>query len=184
MGDDEALKNCPPPKKEEVCGNADSGDEPPELLVHPSDEKDTKLEHEQPELLVRPGNQEEMDYNDICGSCSSVNTNDHVVVEDVFSGDGDSSVHRFVYDGCVSNRTEIDLCHSLVFGEEELNQRSKRRHCTWMVPIHVRFTIVYRMWIGTISDLPPTVHVGYTSRSTDARPVHVLLVYVMNFFTL
>jgi hypothetical protein len=28
---------------------------------------------------------------------------------------------------CVSNRTEIDRCHSPVFGEEELNQRSERR---------------------------------------------------------
>ena len=52
-----------------------------------------------------------------------------------------------------------------------------------MVPIHVRFTIMYRTCIGTILDLPPTVHVRYTSRSTDARPVHVLLVYVMYFFT-
>ena len=43
------------------------------------------------------------------------------------SDDEDSSVHRFVDDGCVSNRTEIDRCHSPVFGEEELNQRSKRR---------------------------------------------------------
>jgi hypothetical protein len=48
-----------------------------------------------------------------------------------------------------------------------------------MKPIHVRFTIVYRKWIGTISDLPPMVHVRYTSRSTDARPVQVRLVYVM-----
>ena len=84
-GDGEALKNCPPPKKQEVCGNADSGDEPPELLVRPGDEEDTDLEHKQPELLVRLGDEEETDYNDICGSCSSVNTNDHVVVEDVFS---------------------------------------------------------------------------------------------------
>ena len=53
-----------------------------------------------------------------------------------------------------------------------------------MMPIHVRFTIVYRTWFGTTSDLHPTVHVRYTSGSTDARPVHVLLVYVMNFFTL
>ena len=51
-----------------------------------------------------------------------------------------------------------------------------------MKPIHVRFTIVYRMWIGTISDLPLTVHVRYTSESTDARPVHILLVYVMYIF--
>jgi hypothetical protein len=57
-------------------------------------------------------------------------------------------------------------------------------HWTWMMPIQVRFTIVYCTWIGTISDLHPTVHVRYTSGSTDARPVHVLLVYVMNFFTL
>jgi hypothetical protein len=98
-GDDEALKNCPPPKKQEVCGNADSGDEPPELLVHPGDEEDIDLEHEQPELLVRPGNEDETDYNNIFGSCSSVNTNDHVVVEDVFPDDEDSSVHCFVDDG-------------------------------------------------------------------------------------
>ena len=57
-------------------------------------------------------------------------------------------------------------------------------HWTWMMPNHVHFTIVYRTWIGTTSDLHPTVHVRYTSGSTDARPVHVLLVYVMNFFTL
>jgi hypothetical protein len=37
-GADEALKSCPPPKKQEVCGNADSGDEPSELLVRPGDE--------------------------------------------------------------------------------------------------------------------------------------------------
>ena len=56
----------------------------------------------------------------------------------------------------------------------------------WMVLIliHVQFTIVYRTWIGIISDLHPTVHVRYTSGSTNARPVHVLLVYVMNFFAL
>ena len=48
-----------------------------------------------------PGDEEETDYNNICGSCSSVNTNDHVVVEDVVSDDEDSSVHRFVDDGCV-----------------------------------------------------------------------------------
>ena len=114
-GDEEALKNCPPPKKQEVCGNADSGDEPPELLVRPGDEEDTDLEHEHPELLVRPGDEEETDYNNICGSCSSVNTNDHVVVEDVFSDDEDSSVHRFVDDGCISNRTEIDRCYSPFF---------------------------------------------------------------------
>jgi hypothetical protein len=48
-----------------------------------------------------------------------------------------------------------------------------------MKPIHVWFTIVYHTWIGTISDLPPTVHVRYTSGITGARPVHVLLVYVM-----
>jgi hypothetical protein len=72
-------------------------------------------------------NEEETDYNDICGSYSSVNTNDHVVVEDVFSDDEDSSVHRFVDNGCVSNRTEIDRCHSPVFGEEELNQCSERQ---------------------------------------------------------
>jgi hypothetical protein len=54
-GDEEALKNCPPPKKQEVCVNADSGDEPPELLVRPGDEEATDLEHEQPELLVRLG---------------------------------------------------------------------------------------------------------------------------------
>ena len=40
-GDREALKNCRPPKKQEVCGNADSGDEPPELLVRPGDEENT-----------------------------------------------------------------------------------------------------------------------------------------------
>jgi hypothetical protein len=57
-------------------------------------------------------------------------------------------------------------------------------HWTWMMPNHVRYTIVYRTWIGTTSDLHPTVHVRYTSGSTDARPVHILLVYVMNFFTL
>ena len=113
-GDDEALNNCRPPKKQEVCGNADSGDEPPELLVRPGDEEDTDLEHEHPELLVRPGDEEETDYNDICGSCSSVNTNEHVVVEDVVTDDEDSSVHRFVDDGCVSNRTEINRCHSPV----------------------------------------------------------------------
>jgi hypothetical protein len=146
--------------------------------VHPSDDKDTELEHEQPELLVRPGNQEELDYNDICGSCSSVNTNDHVVVEDVFSGDEDSSVHRFVYDGCVSNRTEIDLCHSPDFGEEELNQRSKRRHCTWMVPIPLgsrsctaRGSAPYRIFprqctSGTRVD--PPMHVRYTSCSSTS----------------
>ena len=78
-------------------------------------------------VRVMKYNEEETDYNDICGSCSSVNTNDHVVVEDVVSDDEDSSVHRFVDDGCVSNRTEIDRCHSPVFGEEELNQRSERR---------------------------------------------------------
>jgi hypothetical protein len=49
-------------------------------------------------------------------------------------------------------------------------------------PIHIQFTIVYRTWIGTISDLPPTVHVRYTSGSSDARPVHILLVYVMYIF--
>jgi hypothetical protein len=43
-GDDAPLKNCPPPKKQEVCGNADSGDEPPELLVHQGDEVDTDQE--------------------------------------------------------------------------------------------------------------------------------------------
>jgi hypothetical protein len=48
--------------------------------------------------------------------------------------------------------------------------------------IHVRFMIVYRTWIGTISDLHPTVHIRYTSGSTDARPVHILLVYVMYIF--
>ena len=53
-----------------------------------------------------------------------------------------------------------------------------------MKPIHVGFTILYRTWIGTISDLPPTVHVRYTSGITGACPVHVLLVYVMYFFTL
>ena len=100
-GDDKALNNCPPPKKQEVCRNADSGDEPPELLVRPGDEEDTDLEHKQPELLVRPGDEEETDYNNICGSCSSVITNDHVVVEDVVSDDEDSSLHRLVDDGCV-----------------------------------------------------------------------------------
>jgi hypothetical protein len=45
----------------------------------------------------------------------------------VFSDDKDSSVHRFVDNGCVSNRTEINRCHSPFFGEEELNQRSERR---------------------------------------------------------
>jgi hypothetical protein len=53
-----------------------------------------------------------------------------------------------------------------------------------MNPIHVRFTIVYRTWIGFISDPPLTVHVRYKSGSTDARPVHVLLVYVRYIFTL
>ena len=43
------------------------------------------------------------------------------------SDDEDSSVNRFVDDGCVSNRTEIDRCHSPVFGEEELNQHSERQ---------------------------------------------------------
>ena len=52
-----------------------------------------------------------------------------------------------------------------------------------MKPIHVRFTIVYRTWIGTICDLPPAVHIRYTSGITGARPV-VQLVYVMYFFTL
>jgi hypothetical protein len=51
-----------------------------------------------------------------------------------------------------------------------------------MKPIHVLFTIVYGTWIGTISELPPTVHVRYTSGSADARPVRVLLVYVMYIF--
>ena len=51
-----------------------------------------------------------------------------------------------------------------------------------MKPIHVRFTIMYHTWIGTIWDLPPTVHVRYTSGATNARPVHILLVYVMYFF--
>jgi hypothetical protein len=63
-GDDEALKNCPPPKKQEVCGNADSGDKPPELLVRPGDEEDNDLERELSELLVRPSDEEETDYND------------------------------------------------------------------------------------------------------------------------
>jgi hypothetical protein len=53
-----------------------------------------------------------------------------------------------------------------------------------MKPIHVRFAIVYRTWIGTILDLPPTVHIWYTSGITGASPVHVLLVYVMYIFTL
>ncbi len=44
-GDDEALKNCPPPKKQEVCRNGDSGDEPRELFVRLVDEEDTDLEH-------------------------------------------------------------------------------------------------------------------------------------------
>ena len=57
-----------------------------------------------------------------------------------------------------------------------------KSHWTWMKLIQVWFTIVYRTWIGTISDLPPTVHVRYTSGSTDARSVHVLLVYVMYIF--
>ena len=48
-----------------------------------------------------------------------------------------------------------------------------------MKPIHVRYTIVYRTWIGGIMDLPPTVHVRYTSGATGARPVHILLVYVI-----
>jgi hypothetical protein len=52
-------------------------------------------------------------------------------------------------------------------------------HCKFVKPIHVRFTIVYRTWIGTISDLPPTVHVRYTSGATGARAVRILLVYVM-----
>jgi hypothetical protein len=51
-----------------------------------------------------------------------------------------------------------------------------------MKPIHVRFTIMYCTWIGTISDLSLTVRVRYTSRSADACPVHVLLVYVMYIF--
>ena len=51
-----------------------------------------------------------------------------------------------------------------------------------MKPIHVRFVIVYRTWICTISDLPLTVHVRYTGESTNARPVHILLVYVMYIF--
>jgi spore germination protein GerM len=63
-GDDKALKNCPPSNKQEVCGNADSGDEPPELLVRPGDEEDNNLERKLSELLVRPGDEEEMDYND------------------------------------------------------------------------------------------------------------------------
>ena len=46
--------------------------------------------------------------------------------------------------------------------------------------IRDRYTIVYRTWIGTTSDLHPTVHVRYTSGSTDPRPVHVLLVYVLD----
>jgi hypothetical protein len=45
----------------------------------------------------------------------------------VFSDNEDSSVHRFVDDGCVSNRTEINRCHSPFFGEEEQNQRSEHR---------------------------------------------------------
>ena len=60
----------------------------------------------------------------------------------------------------------------------------ENHHCMSMKPIHVRFTIVYRTWIGTIWDLPPTVHIRYTSGITGARPVHVPLVYVMYFFTL
>ena len=60
--------------------------------------------------------------------------------------------------------------------------RDTCNHWTWMRPIHVRFTIVYRTWIGFISDLLSTVHVLYTSGSTDARPVHILLVYVMYIF--
>ena len=46
-GDDEALNNCPPPKKQGVCGNADSEDEPPELFVRPGDEEDTNLSRTQ-----------------------------------------------------------------------------------------------------------------------------------------
>ena len=60
-----------------------------------------------------------------------------------------------------------------------------QRHCRRrpMKPIHVRFTIVYRTWIDSISDLPLTVHVWYTSGNTGAHPLHVLVVYVMYIFT-
>jgi hypothetical protein len=51
-GDDEALKNCPPSKKQEVHGNGDSGEEPPELLVRPGDEEDSDLEHEQQKRIT------------------------------------------------------------------------------------------------------------------------------------
>ena len=59
-------------------------------------------------------------------------------------------------------------------------------HPQMIVTMQVNLQIVHLilLWIGTTSDLHPTVHVRYTSGSTDARPVHVLLVYVMNFFTL